>query len=246
MRAQIAQDVWNPWHGCHKFSEGCLNCYVYRRDTKVGRDASTVTKNQDFDLPVKTKREGGYRIEPNTRLYSCMTSDFFLPDADEWRRDAWDMIRLRRDVEFFIITKRITIARERLPEDWGDGYPNVALCCTLENAKRAAERMPVFMDFPARKKYIACEPLLEAVDLSPWLNDSVVQLVAGGESGENARLCRYEWILELRRQCINAGVSFHFKQTGANFEKDGRLYRIPRKLQHSQAKKADIDTSAED
>jgi protein gp37 len=82
MRAQIAQDVWNPWHGCHKFSEGCLNCYVYRRDTKVGRDASTVTKNQDFDLPVKTKREGGYRIEPNTRLYSCMTSDFFLPDAD--------------------------------------------------------------------------------------------------------------------------------------------------------------------
>ncbi|MCK9303605.1 MAG: phage Gp37/Gp68 family protein, partial [Bacteroidales bacterium] len=28
----MASSVWNPWHGCTKYSEGCLHCYVYRRD----------------------------------------------------------------------------------------------------------------------------------------------------------------------------------------------------------------------
>ena len=49
--------VWNPWHGCEKYSEGCLNCYVYRRDGSVGRDATRVEKNANFDLPLR--REGG-------------------------------------------------------------------------------------------------------------------------------------------------------------------------------------------
>ena len=21
-------DIWNPWHGCVKYSEGCMNCYI--------------------------------------------------------------------------------------------------------------------------------------------------------------------------------------------------------------------------
>ena len=35
---------WNPWHGCRKYSPGCLNCYVYRRDAKYELDASAVRK----------------------------------------------------------------------------------------------------------------------------------------------------------------------------------------------------------
>ena len=41
-------DIWNPWHGCKKYSEGCLNCYVYRRDASVGRDASIVARTTAF------------------------------------------------------------------------------------------------------------------------------------------------------------------------------------------------------
>ena len=69
----------------------------------------------------------------------------------------------------------------------------------------------------------------------------VGEVVAGGESGPNAREMRYEWALFLREQCLRAGVGFHFKQTGANFVKDGRRYRIERALQMPQAKKAGID-----
>ena len=88
-----------------------------------------------------------------------------------------------------------------------------------------------------------CEPLLENIDLTPWLSPQIEGVTAGGESGENARLCRYDWVLSLARQCENAGVPFWFKQTGALFEKDGRLFRIPRREQHEQARRAGISTS---
>lgn len=47
---------WNPWHGCHKLSEGCRNCYVYRIDERHGKDSSVITRTRDFDLPVRRKR----------------------------------------------------------------------------------------------------------------------------------------------------------------------------------------------
>ena len=89
---------------------------------------------------------------------------------------------------------------------------------------------------------IVCEPLLEHIDLSEYLGDWVESVNVGGESGEEARLCDYEWILDIRRQCIAANVPFCFRQTGANFKKDRKLYRIPRKLQSAQARKANINT----
>ena len=63
----------------------------------------------------------------------------------------------------------------------------------------------------------------------------------GGESGEQARLCDYSWVLDIRRQCVQAQVPFYFMQTGARLLKDGKLYHIPRKHQHSQARAAAID-----
>ena len=66
-------------------------------------------------------------------------------------------------------------------------------------------------------------------------------MIAGGESGPDARPLRYEWVLALRDQCAANQVGFHFKQTGANFIKDGRRYRIERRLQSAQARRAGID-----
>lgn len=59
--------VWNPWHGCHKISEGCLNCYVYRRDSTYDKDSSIVSKNKDFDLPIRKNRKGEYKIPGRQR-----------------------------------------------------------------------------------------------------------------------------------------------------------------------------------
>ena len=102
--------IWNPWHGCRKISAGCANCYVYRRDESIGKDASVVTKTGDYALPVKKNRQGEYKITAKDGVvFACMTSDFFLDTADEWRQGCWDMIRERSDLEFHIITKRAKI-----------------------------------------------------------------------------------------------------------------------------------------
>lgn len=81
---------WNPWHGCTKTSPGCKYCYVYRQDEMYGAaEASSVCrKTGNFDLPVKRKRGGSYKIPPGRIVFTCFTSDFLLKDADEWRGES--------------------------------------------------------------------------------------------------------------------------------------------------------------
>ena len=232
---------WNPWHGCEKISPGCAHCYVYRGDARRGKDASQVFRTRDYDLPLRKKRDGSWKIPSGEMVWTCFSSDFLLDRADDWRPWAWSMMEARRGLNFFFITKRIHRLESCLPPGWGEGWEHVSICSTAEDQERAAFRLPILKAAPVRHKSIACEPLLGPIDLTPWLGGDITQVVAGGESGPDARPCRYEWILGLRDQCVRAGVPFLFKQTGANFIKDGRLYRIPRKLQHAQARKAGIN-----
>ncbi len=161
---------------------------------------------------------------------------------------------LHRYLHFFMITKRPERIAQCLPDDWGDGYENVTICCTMENQRRADERLPIYFNLPIRHKQIICEPLLGPIDFHGWLASSAYaaslvngdtqwceQVTVGGESGRDARVCDYDWVLNIREQCINSNVSFHFKQTGAHFLKDGRLYNIPRNQQMAQANRARID-----
>ncbi|WP_195270730.1 DUF5131 family protein [Eubacterium sp. 1001713B170207_170306_E7] len=234
--------TWNPWHGCQKISTGCQNCYVYRMDERYDRNSQQVSKNACFDLLLKKKRDGSWKVPPGEMVYTCFTSDFFLDAADAWRPEVWAMMRERSDLSFLFITKRIHRFAECIPEDWGSGYPNVHICCTVENQAMTDYRLPLFKAAPIRYKSIVCSPLLGPIDLTPWLDPSwVCQVTVGGESGLNARVCHYDWILSLHRQCVDAGVAFHFQQTGARLIKDHKLYRIRRKDQHSQARKAGIN-----
>ena len=151
------------------------------------------------------------------------------------------MMKERSDCTFCFFTKRIDRLEEFLPDNWGDGYENVIIGCTVENQDRADFRLPIFMRLPIRHKLIIAAPLLEKIDISAYLDETVEEVSAGGESGLQARPCDYAWILDLRRQAIEKNVPFFFHQTGAHFFKDGKMYDIPRKYQHSQARKAEID-----
>ena len=232
--------IWNPWHGCQKISPGCANCYVYRRDESIGKDASVVTKTGDYGLPLKKNRQGQYKLTPEDgTVYTCMTSDFFLDRADGWRQGCWDMIRQRQDLEFHIITKRIDRFAQCLPPDWGEGWDNVTVCCTCEDQDRADYRLPIFLSLPIKHREVICEPMLGEIDVEKYLATGLIEKVTcGGESGDKARPCDLRWIQEVRRECIRCGVRFYFKQTGAVFVKDGRVYRIERRLQMTQADKS--------
>ena len=128
-----------------------------------------------------------------------------------------------------------------LPTDWGDGYDNVLVGCTVENQDLADYRLPIFRQLPIKHKSIIVSPMIGPVDLSPYLDDGIEEVAVGGESGVNARPCHFEWILAVREQCVAANVPFRFHQTGAFFVKDGKTYRVKRCFQLSQAHKANID-----
>jgi protein gp37 len=203
--------------------------------------SSEVRKTANFNLPVKRKRDKSYKIESGNTVYTCFTSDFFVVDADEWRMEAWAMIRERSDLDFIIFTKRIDRFKISLPDDWGDGYENVVIGCTVENQAMADYRLPIFNSLPIRHKLIIAAPLLEGLNLTPYLNNTIEEVATSGESGNDARVCDYQWILDIRKQCIEREIPFCFHQTGAKLLKDGKLYRIKRYYQISQARKAGID-----
>ncbi|MCI1722148.1 MAG: phage Gp37/Gp68 family protein [Lachnospiraceae bacterium] len=236
---------WNPWHGCTKISPGCAHCYVYRRDAEFGKDSSVVAKTKTFDLPVRKDRHGSYKLQADEGIvYTCFTSDFFHKNADEWRKEAWEMIRTRSDLDFFMVTKRPERFRESLPSDWGSGYENVSVCCTCENQAMADRRLPVYMELPIRHKSIICEPMLEEIHIEKYLEQYpgvLENVICGGESGPEARLCDFAWVLTMMEECVKYEVPFHFKQTGANFKKGNRIYNIPRSEQARQAAAAHVD-----
>lgn len=234
---------WNPWHGCTKISPGCKYCYVYRQDAMYGSEKSSneVSKNSDFNLPVKKKRDKSYKIPSGSLVFTCFTSDFLLDKADEWRPEAWEMIKQRNDVMFYFFTKRIDRFEKVAPADWGDGYENVIVGCTVENQATCDFRLPILNKLPIKYKAIIAAPLLENIDLLPYLNSSIMEVSVSGESGLDARVCNYDWILNIRNQCIEKDIPFLFHQTGAKLQKGGKIYRINRRFQISQAHKANID-----
>lgn len=234
---------WNPWHGCTKLSQGCKFCYVYRQDEMYGSEigSNVVRKTAAFNMPLKRKRDKSFKIPSGKIVFTCFTSDFLLEDADEWRQECWDMMKQRSDLWFYFFTKRIDRFAECVPDDWADGYDNVIVGCTVENQQMADYRLPIFRKAPIKHKSIIVAPMLSAVDLREYLDESIEEVAVSGESGVEARPCDYDWILSVRRQCVERDIPFRFHQTGARLVKDGRMYRIPRKFQLSQAHKANID-----
>lgn len=174
---------WNPWHGCTKVSPGCKYCYVYRQDEAYGSEISSslCRKNGAFNLPLKKKRDGSYRIPSGALVFTCFTSDFLLEDADAWRPECFAMVKERSDCFFYFFTKRIDRFERCLPPDWGEGYPNVLVGCTVENQERADYRLPIFRSLPIRHKSIIAAPLLERIDLEPYLDRSIEEVSVGGE-----------------------------------------------------------------
>ena len=163
-------DIWNPWHGCTRISEGCVRCYMFYMDRLRGLDGSIVRRNKTtFNYPLQRDRSGRYKVQSGELIRVCMNSDFFIPEADQWRDEAWNIIHARPDVKFFLLTKRPERMAECLPADWGQGWDNVMLNVTCENQRRADERIPILLATPAAHKGIMCAPFIGPVDIERYL-----------------------------------------------------------------------------
>ena len=231
--------VWNPWRGCKRYSEGCKHCYIHKGDLKRGINTEEIVKTKDFYKPIERLKNGNYKMKSDL-CYLCFQSDFLIEEADEWRNEVFKMIKERSDCQFLFLTKRIDRFLKCIPDDWNDGYDNVIVSCTIENQKQADYRLPIFNSLPIKHKLLSVQPLLENINIEKYLDD-IELVVLGGESDSNGRVLDYDWVLNVREQCIRKNISFEFRQLGTNFLKDGRLYKIRTFDLSKQAKLANIN-----
>ena len=231
--------MWNPWRGCKKCSDGCKYCYIHKGDLKRKVDTNEIVMTKDFNKPIEKLKNGNYKMKSGI-VYLCFQTDFLIEDADIWRKECWKMIRQRQDCTFLFLTKRIDRFMKCIPDDWNDGYDNVVVCATIENQKNVDYKLNIFKNLPIKHKCITAQTLLERIDIEKYL-DNIELVVVGGESDINARPLNYEWVLDIREQCIRKNVNFEFRQCGTHFIKDGKEYTLQVKDLCKQAKLSGID-----
>ena len=221
-------DIWNPWHGCLRCSEGCQHCYMYYLDKLRDKNGADIYRTKaGFRYPLSKDRQGNFKVKSGEMIRVCMTSDFFLEEADPWRDEAWDIIRQRPDVKFFLLTKRPERVSEHLPKDWGSGWEHVMFNVTCENQRRADERIPILLELPFHHKGIMCAPFIGPVSIERYLKENQIeQVLCEGENYDGSRPCHYDWVKTLHDECARHNVTFVFLGTGRRFVKDGRLYKI--------------------
>lgn len=225
---------WNPWHGCTKKSEGCENCYMYFLDKQRNRDGSLIFKTESTS-PIDRDKNGNYKVKSGETVSVCMTSDFFLEEADAWRQDAWNIISERTDVVFFLITKRPERVLNCLPKNWEDGWENVFFNVTTENQKRADERIPILLDLPFKHKGLMIAPFLGEITIDKYLKSGQIeQICCGGENYDGSRILKYDWVLKLSNECKSNNVTFCFMETGNKFIKNNKTYTFKNKFDQSK------------
>lgn len=131
------------------------------------------------------------RLRAPSVVYTCFSSDFFVEEADAWRKEAWEMMRTRSDLHFLMITKRIDRFGNASLRTGRTAILTSRYVVPSKTRTRADYRLPIYADAPIKHKIIICEPLLGPVDLSHYLDRGIEMVVAGGESGPQARPCRY-------------------------------------------------------
>lgn len=238
---------------------------------KYQRDGDPRTSGPGFGLSVHPSAlTAPLHWRRPARVFVNSMSDLFHADVpDEFIARVWAVMAATPQHTYQVLTKRhgrmrsllsterfdLMVAREwtvlGVPDGSLDGgdhsppwpLPNVWVGVSVEDQKRADLRIPALLDTPAAVRFLSCEPLLGAVDLSRWLDlppicgcgesppgapgapgcsawcmsprpSGLGWVIAGGESGPRSRPMHPGWARQLRDQCQTAGVPFLFKQHG--------------------------------
>jgi protein gp37 len=206
----------NFWWGCNKVTRECKICYIGPIMRRAGREPFRGPgRTKNWTEPFKWDRAAAKAGERH-RVFTCSMSDFFHEGADGWRAEAWEVIKACPHLDWLVLTKRRELARDRLPPDWGGGYPNVWLGVTC-GCSESLYRLPHLRELPAAVKFVSAEPLLERMDFRPHL-DWLDWIITGCEraSKEERAVMDLDWVRDINRQCAEAGKRHFFKQAYVN------------------------------
>jgi protein gp37 len=162
----------------------------------------------------------------------CEIHPTILP---EWRSDLADLVTECSNLDWLFLTKRPENFNDLYLDLFGGKLPdNLWVGTSVESQAYADQRIPELIKIDAKVRFLSCEPLLQSIDLSVWLDacsyacdhsgvypeghrpkrSEIHWVIVGGESGSKARPMHPKWALSLRDQCQEAEVAYHFKQWG--------------------------------
>lgn len=200
LRKRFGKDEWGPnkprartskanWNNPRKWNEKAGQSFGICTDC----NAPVMMYGMGLECGCGVYGSGASTRRP--RVFCSSLADWLDPEVPaEWLADLLDLIAATPNLDWLLLTKRPELWRERIlaacntfgvegrdntwiGHKWLRGNPPVNgwLGTTVEDQKRADERIPHLLRIPARVRFLSCEPLLEAVDLRR------IQFAAEGE-----------------------------------------------------------------
>lgn len=177
--------TWNFITGCSRVSPGCERCYAERLDLRFRKDAKPWTAQnaahnvriheEKLALPIHWKK-------PRKVFVNSMSDLFHERVPEAILRQAFVTMAMCPQHTFQILTKRparmkafiesLVAEQDFFLDHWqgggehSDSFPNVWLGVSVEDQRRADERIPLLLQTPAAVRFLSCEPLLEPVSLA--------------------------------------------------------------------------------
>lgn len=231
--------TFNPWWGCERVSPGCQHCYAEAFAKRVGHGGSKPAiwgrqaerrffGDKHWAEPLKWGRAAAEAGRP-ALVFCASMADVFegRPELMGERARLADLIAATPNLIWLLLTKRpenVVPMAGRLGwvgDSMSEWPSNVWIGTTVEDQRRADERLPYLAEIPAPVRFLSMEPLLEGVRLSAWMLGAVQWVIVGGESGPGHRPFDDAWARWIRADCALAQVPFFFKQHGGHTAKAG-------------------------
>lgn len=214
------ESTWNPLTGCNKISPGCKHCYAERMAQRLQAMGQRNYRN-GFELTLQPHMlEAPLKWRKPQVIFVNSMSDLFHSDVPlGYIRKVFDTMQRAHWHQFQVLTKRAKRLEELSAKlDWPG---NVWMGVSVESLSYAF-RVEHLRNVGSALKFLSLEPLLGPLPELDLIG--IDWVIVGGESGPGARPMEEEWVVDIRDQCVRAGVPFFFKQWGGvNKKKAGRL-----------------------
>jgi protein gp37 len=231
-KIEWTDSTFNPWVGCTKITRAgraasaCDFCYAEKWAKRSGQVAwgnhpRRRTTDTYWRGPVTWNEQGkSFQAKHGRRqrVFCASLADIFDNQVDpSWRADLFELIRACDQLDWQLLTKRPQNIRKMLPRDWGNGYANVWLGTTTEDARAYQQRLPHLLNVPSVVHFVSYEPAigpLGQMDIDGLFPD---WLIIGGESGVRSDLIRHtnpQWVRDVISECQRLGIAPFLKQWG--------------------------------
>ena len=223
---------WNPLMAgktggfyCTKVSDGCKNCYAESMNVLWGGTEykkglnSIVVNEKKLNEPIRIKRK---RV-----VFVCSMTDLFHEDVTDKMLDRiFDVMRNKAKHHVYqLLTKRIERARQYINDKHSDST-NLIVGTTVEN-QDTIYRIEHLANINTQLdiRFLSLEPLLSSIDMqiTPFQAKKITQVIAGGESGVNARNSQIPWFFGVIKQCREHDILVFVKQMGSYYAKSKNI-----------------------